>query len=52
MFYNVNGHMVWYSYCCGFDTWEVDGCAVYLSLSGLAKACGVSVEELKVAIDY
>lgn len=49
--YNVNNHSVVYVYQ-GMDSWVLDGGAVYFSLGQLANACGVSVEELKKAIDY
>lgn len=49
--YTVNNHSVCYVYQ-GLDSWVVDDGAVYFSLSQLANACGVSVEELKTAIDY
>jgi hypothetical protein len=51
MLYFVNGHSVSYVYQ-GLDSWVLDGGAVYFHLGQLARACGVSVEELKAAIDY
>ena len=51
MFYSVNGHSVRYVYQ-GMDSWVLDDNTVYFSLGQLAAACGVSVDELKVAIDY
>lgn len=49
--YTVNGHSVQYVYQ-GIDSWVLDEDVVYFHLGQLAKACGVSVEELKAAIDY
>ena len=49
--YKVNNHSVSYVYQ-GMDSWVLDGGTVYFNLAELANACGVSVEELKVAIDY
>lgn len=49
--YTVNGHSVRYVYQ-GLDSWVLDDGAVYFHLGQLAAACGVSVDELKKAIDY
>lgn len=49
--YSVNGHSVEYVWQ-GIDSWILDDSVAYFSLDQLAKACGVSVDELKNAIDY
>lgn len=49
--YIVNNHSVEYVYQ-GMDSWILDGDGVYFHLGQLANACGVSVEELKAAINY